>query len=150
MTLLAMPTFQCSSTPSPRGGGERLHPAAAPAAAPRARACTPPRLPAARSLRARPPCARPPLQPPPRTHAHTHTQWLPMPPPPPPPTHPPLAPPPPLPRRRIAVVSSDFHMPRTQATFDFCYSLAGEQLQGDPAWFSLHYHAVRWVGWERG
>lgn len=41
--------------------------------------------------------------------------------------------------RRIAVVTSDFHMARTQATFDFVYSLAGRQLHGDPSWYSLDY-----------
>lgn len=42
-------------------------------------------------------------------------------------------------RRRIAVVTSEFHMPRTRATFDFIYGLAGRQLYGDAAWFDLHY-----------
>ena len=46
--------------------------------------------------------------------------------------------PPPL-CRRIAVVTSEFHMPRTQATFDFIYQLAGRQLHGDPAWYCLDY-----------
>lgn len=32
-------------------------------------------------------------------------------------------------------------MPRTRATFDFVYGLAGRQLHGDPAWFCLDYHA---------
>lgn len=41
--------------------------------------------------------------------------------------------------RRIAVVTSEFHMPRTRATFDFVYGLAGRQLYGDEAHFSLDY-----------
>ena len=41
------------------------------------------------------------------------------------------------------MVTSEFHMPRTRATFDYCYSLAGEQLYGDASWFSLDYHPVR-------
>ncbi|KAL4440424.1 hypothetical protein ABPG75_003425 [Micractinium tetrahymenae] len=44
--------------------------------------------------------------------------------------------------RRIAIVTSDFHMPRTRATFDFIYSLAGRQLHGDAAWFDLDYRPV--------
>ena len=50
-------------------------------------------------------------------------------------------------------------MPRTRATFDWTYRLAGRQLHGDADWFDLHYlpGAVRfywdcgfvgwWVGW---
>lgn len=45
-------------------------------------------------------------------------------------------------RRRLAVVTSDFHMPRTAATFDFCYRLAGQQLYDDPGWFDLQYLPV--------
>ncbi|PRW39255.1 Rossmann-like alpha beta alpha sandwich fold [Chlorella sorokiniana] len=48
--------------------------------------------------------------------------------------------------RRIAVVTSDFHMPRTQATFDFIYGLAGQQLHGDPRWFKLEYRPVSDAG----
>lgn len=32
-------------------------------------------------------------------------------------------------------------MPRTQATFDFVYRLAGQQLHSDAGWHRLHYHA---------
>lgn len=39
------------------------------------------------------------------------------------------------------MVTSEFHMPRTQATFDFVYGLAGRQLHGDPAWYRLEYRA---------
>ncbi|PSC72031.1 Rossmann-like alpha beta alpha sandwich fold isoform B [Micractinium conductrix] len=44
--------------------------------------------------------------------------------------------------RRIAVVTSEFHMPRTAATFDVVYALAGTQLHGDPSWFHLDYRPV--------
>lgn len=44
--------------------------------------------------------------------------------------------------RRIAVVTSDFHMPRTRAVFDTCYALAGASLRFDPAWFDLQYFPV--------
>lgn len=47
--------------------------------------------------------------------------------------------------RRIAVVTSEFHMPRTRATFDFVYNLAGSQLYGDAAWFHLDYRPGGWV-----
>lgn len=44
------------------------------------------------------------------------------------------------------MVTSEFHLPRTRATFDTVYGLAGRQLHGDPAWFALDYwpgaHAV--------
>lgn len=43
------------------------------------------------------------------------------------------------PCRRIAVVTSEFHMPRTRATFDTIYGLAGRQLHGDAAAFALDY-----------
>lgn len=46
--------------------------------------------------------------------------------------------------RRLAVVTSDFHMPRTAATFDFCYGLAGAQGLGGP--FQLDYHRVSDAG----
>eukprot|EP00887_Chlorella_sp_A99_P002365 scaffold10.g2365.t1 len=45
-------------------------------------------------------------------------------------------------RMRIAVVTSDFHMPRTRAVFDTCYALAGASLRFDPAWFDLQYFPV--------
>lgn len=51
-----------------------------------------------------------------------------------------------LPCRNIAVVTSDFHMPRTRAIFDFVYSLAGEELRRDPLHFSLSYHPVSDAG----
>jgi len=44
--------------------------------------------------------------------------------------------------RRLAVVTSDFHMPRTRAIFDACYALAGADLAGDAAHFALDYHPV--------
>ena len=36
-------------------------------------------------------------------------------------------------------MTSEFHMHRTYATFDFIYQLAGRQLHGDPAWYCLDY-----------
>jgi hypothetical protein len=36
--------------------------------------------------------------------------------------------------RRLAVVTSDFHMPRTRALFAGIYGLAGRALAGDPDW----------------
>jgi hypothetical protein len=49
------------------------------------------------------------------------------------------------------VVTSHFHMPRTQATFDFIYRLAGTQLYGDPGWYQLQYQAGKrcrgWAEW---
>lgn len=44
--------------------------------------------------------------------------------------------------RRLAVVTSHFHMPRTRAIFDACYALAGAGLAGDAGRFSLDYHPV--------
>ena len=35
--------------------------------------------------------------------------------------------------RRVAVVTSDFHMPRTAALFRHMYSVAGRELLGDAA-----------------
>lgn len=39
-------------------------------------------------------------------------------------------------------MSSAFHVPRTRATFDFCYSLAGRDLHGDASRYALSYHAA--------
>jgi hypothetical protein len=36
--------------------------------------------------------------------------------------------------RRIAVVTSDFHMPRSRALFADLFRLAGQSIYGDPAW----------------
>jgi uncharacterized SAM-binding protein YcdF (DUF218 family) len=36
--------------------------------------------------------------------------------------------------RRLAVVTSDFHMPRSRALFADIYSMAGRSLCGDPSW----------------
>ena len=44
------------------------------------------------------------------------------------------------------MVTSAFHMPRTRATFDYCYSLAGRQFLGSPAHFQLSYHPVSDAG----
>ncbi|KAI8465339.1 MAG: DUF218 domain-containing protein [Monoraphidium minutum] len=43
--------------------------------------------------------------------------------------------------RRVAVVTSDFHMPRSRALFDGIWRLAGQSLHGDPSWFELVYVA---------
>lgn len=45
--------------------------------------------------------------------------------------------------RRCSIVTSSFHMPRSRAIFELCFSLAGETLWGDRAYFDLDYHAVR-------
>ena len=44
--------------------------------------------------------------------------------------------------RRCSIVTSSFHMPRSRAIFERCFSLAGETLWGDRAYFDLDYHAV--------
>lgn len=36
--------------------------------------------------------------------------------------------------RHLAVVTSDFHMPRSRALFADIYRLAGQSLFGDPNW----------------
>lgn len=36
--------------------------------------------------------------------------------------------------RRLAVVTSDFHMPRSRALFADIFRLAGQSIHGDPAW----------------
>ncbi|KAG2432291.1 hypothetical protein HYH02_013014 [Chlamydomonas schloesseri] len=48
--------------------------------------------------------------------------------------------------RRLAVVTSDFHMPRTASLFHAMYGLAGSELFGDPARFELLYVAASDVG----
>ncbi|CAL8461631.1 g1162 [Coccomyxa elongata] len=45
--------------------------------------------------------------------------------------------------RRCSIVTSSFHMPRSRAIFHRCFSLAGETLWGNRAYFDLDYHAVR-------
>jgi hypothetical protein len=40
------------------------------------------------------------------------------------------------------VVTSDFHMPRSRAIFEFCGRAAGATLWGDPLRFRLDFHAV--------
>jgi hypothetical protein len=50
------------------------------------------------------------------------------------------------PCRNIAVVTSEFHMPRTRAIFDYCYELAGRQHHGSSSHFQLSYHPVSDVG----
>lgn len=37
--------------------------------------------------------------------------------------------------RRLAVVTSDFHMPRSAALFSDVYEMAGRQLLRDPHWW---------------
>jgi len=49
-------------------------------------------------------------------------------------------------RRRVAVVTSEFHMPRTSATFDVVYALGGRTLYGDANWFQLDYRAGKLGG----
>lgn len=44
--------------------------------------------------------------------------------------------------RRCSIVTSSFHMPRSRAIFERCFSLAGETLWGTRAYFDLDYHAV--------
>ncbi|GLC46941.1 hypothetical protein PLESTB_001544900 [Pleodorina starrii] len=44
--------------------------------------------------------------------------------------------------RRLAVVTSDFHMPRTAALFASMYGLAGRELYGDPRRFELMFVAA--------
>ena len=44
--------------------------------------------------------------------------------------------------RRIAVVTSDFHMPRTRAIFSTCYKIAEDDLLQFPGAFNLDYHPV--------
>ncbi|KAG2427338.1 hypothetical protein HXX76_012533 [Chlamydomonas incerta] len=48
--------------------------------------------------------------------------------------------------RRLAVVTSDFHMPRTAALFGAMYGLAGSELLGQPDRFELLYVAASDVG----
>lgn len=36
--------------------------------------------------------------------------------------------------RRLAVVTSDFHMPRSRALFADIFRLAGQSIFGDPGW----------------
>jgi hypothetical protein len=48
--------------------------------------------------------------------------------------------------RRLAVVTSAFHIPRTRAIFDTCFALAGAHHRGDPSFFSVDYHPVSDVG----
>ncbi|GFR42937.1 hypothetical protein Agub_g3814, partial [Astrephomene gubernaculifera] len=43
--------------------------------------------------------------------------------------------------RRLAVVTSDFHMPRTAALFDHMYGVAAREVYGDPKRFELLYVA---------
>ena len=43
-------------------------------------------------------------------------------------------------------MTSAFHMPRTSATFDFLYALAGAQYCGSPCHFLLDYHPVSDAG----
>eukprot|EP00873_Tetraselmis_striata_P021221 jgi/Tetstr1/441485/TSEL_029717.t1 len=49
-----------------------------------------------------------------------------------------------LPRRwrRLAVITSEFHMPRSKAIFDHCYGLAGECFSESGVSFDLTYIAV--------
>lgn len=53
--------------------------------------------------------------------------------------------------RRLAVVTSDFHMPRSRALFADIYRLAGQSLFGDAAWWvaALHVGAAAFV-WDAG
>ncbi|KAK9803666.1 hypothetical protein WJX72_009662 [[Myrmecia] bisecta] len=44
--------------------------------------------------------------------------------------------------RRLSVITSDFHMPRSRAIFQHCFTLAGRTLWLDSNRFSLDYHAV--------
>lgn len=44
--------------------------------------------------------------------------------------------------RRLSVVTSAFHTPRTAAIFDSVYEIAGRDFYGDGAAFSLDYHPV--------
>eukprot|EP00191_Tetraselmis_sp_GSL018_P007314 CAMPEP_0177607178 /NCGR_PEP_ID=MMETSP0419_2-20121207/17765_1 /TAXON_ID=582737 /ORGANISM="Tetraselmis sp., Strain GSL018" /LENGTH=287 /DNA_ID=CAMNT_0019101715 /DNA_START=12 /DNA_END=871 /DNA_ORIENTATION=- len=46
----------------------------------------------------------------------------------------------------IAVVTSEFHMPRSKAIFDHCYSLAEKSLAASGVKFRLHYASVPNVG----
>mmetsp|Transcript_32779 Transcript_32779/g.93000 ORF Transcript_32779/g.93000 Transcript_32779/m.93000 type:complete len:313 (+) Transcript_32779:136-1074(+) len=46
--------------------------------------------------------------------------------------------------RNMAVITSEFHMPRSKAIFDHCYGLAEKALPGQR--FNLHYLAVSNVG----
>ncbi|KAK9848231.1 hypothetical protein WJX84_002481 [Apatococcus fuscideae] len=48
----------------------------------------------------------------------------------------------PLQWRRLAVVTSNFHMPRTQGIFNHIFALGGEALHQDRGWFLLDYHAA--------
>lgn len=44
--------------------------------------------------------------------------------------------------RRLSIVTSAFHMPRTQAIFDSCYEIAATDLLKSPGAFHLDYHPV--------
>jgi hypothetical protein len=44
--------------------------------------------------------------------------------------------------RKIAVVTSAFHMPRTKVTFDAAYGIAAAETLGDPDAFELMYYPV--------
>lgn len=42
--------------------------------------------------------------------------------------------------RRIAIVTSAFHMPRSRAIFDTCFALAAKDIWRDPKWYELEYY----------
>ena len=44
--------------------------------------------------------------------------------------------------RRLSIVTSAFHMPRTQAIFNSCYEIAAADLLQNPGAFDLDYHPV--------
>lgn len=44
--------------------------------------------------------------------------------------------------RRLGVVTSDFHMPRSRAIFETCFALVGTALFDDPDRFRLSFHAA--------
>ena len=44
--------------------------------------------------------------------------------------------------RRLAIVTSEFHMPRTEAIFRKCFQLASKSLLRDPASIELTFHSA--------
>lgn len=44
--------------------------------------------------------------------------------------------------RRIGVVTSEFHMPRSRAIFETAFKLAAEDIWRDPSWYTLEFYSA--------